>query len=99
MKSESRPPGAAPLKGLAIPPEFDDVIACVAWLYYVDGLTQNEIADTLSVSRATIVKLLQDARERGAVTIRINPEAAERTRMSRALSQKYGLAAAYVIPA
>ena len=84
--------------GKGIPAEFDDAIACVAWLYYVDELTQNEIADILSVSRATIVKLLRDARERGAVTIRINHDAASRTHMSRELAAKFGLAAAYVIP-
>jgi DNA-binding transcriptional regulator LsrR (DeoR family) len=98
MKPVDKPTNAAPLRGIAVPAEFDDAVACVAWLYYVDGLTQNEIADVLSVSRATIVKLLQDARERGAVTIRINPEAAGRTRMSRALAQEFGLVAAYVIP-
>lgn len=99
MNTEARLIRATPLKSVAIPAEFDDVIAWVAWLYYVDELTQGEIADTLAVSRASIVKLLQDARDRGAVTIRINQEAASRTRMSRALAGAFDLAAAYVIPA
>jgi DNA-binding transcriptional regulator LsrR (DeoR family) len=98
MKQQARLNPATAPKGVAVPAEFDDVIAWVAWLYYVDQLTQSEIATTLTVSRATIVKLLQDARERGAVTVRINQEAAARTHMSRALVTKFGLAAAFVIP-
>jgi DNA-binding transcriptional regulator LsrR (DeoR family) len=98
MNRQAKIKDAAPLKGVAVPAEFDDVVAWVAWLYYVDNLTQSEIAVTLSVSRATIVKLLQDARERGAVTIRINQEAASRTGLSRALGVKFGLKAAHVIP-
>ncbi len=98
MNREAKFKDAAPVRGVAVPAEFDDVVAWVAWLYYVDELTQSEIAATLSVSRATIVKLLQDARERGAVTIRINQEAASRTGLSRALAAKFALAAAHVIP-
>jgi DNA-binding transcriptional regulator LsrR (DeoR family) len=98
MNTQAKPREAAPVRGVAVPAEFDDIVAWVAWLYYADELTQSEIAATLSVSRATIVKLLQDARERGAVTIRINQEAASRTRLSRALASKFKLAAAHVIP-
>ncbi|MGH7067427.1 MAG: sugar-binding transcriptional regulator [Acetobacteraceae bacterium] len=80
------------------PAEFDDILSWVVWLYYADQLTQNEIARVLGVSRASIVKLLQEARERGLVTIRINTESASRTRMARALVERFGLAAATVIP-
>ncbi len=97
MKTVAKPDSASG-GPVSVPSEFDDMIAWAAWLYYVDQKTQSEIADQLGLSRATIVKLLQDARERGAVTIRINPEASARTRLSRALAEAYGLEAAYVIP-
>ena len=51
-------------RGVNVPPEFEDALVWVAWLYYADQLTQSEIAQVLKVSRATIVKMLQDARER-----------------------------------
>ncbi len=44
-----------------------------AWLYYADQMTQSEIAKTLKVSRATIVNYLQEARERGIVSVHISP--------------------------
>lgn len=85
-------------RDVAVPAEFDDMVAWVTWLYYVDELTQSEIADRVRMSRATIIKLLQDARERGAVTIRVSSAAMARTRLSRALSRAYSLDAAYIIP-
>jgi DNA-binding transcriptional regulator LsrR (DeoR family) len=98
MKSKGKSAAAAPSKAAAVPSEFDDLIAWAAWLYYVDELTQNEIAAELDVSRATIVKLLQDARERGAVEIRVNRDAVSRTKLARALAAAFGLKAAHVIP-
>jgi DNA-binding transcriptional regulator LsrR (DeoR family) len=85
-------------RGINVPPEFEDALVWVAWLYYADQLTQSEIAEVLKVSRATIVKMLQDARERGIVTIRINTGAAMRTRLSRQLMERFGLEGAAVIP-
>ena len=99
MKVTSKRPPEAAARSASVPAEFDDPLTWVAWLYYADQLTQTEIADILKVSRATVVKLLQDARERGIVTIRLNIEASTRTQLSRAIAQKYGLEAVHLIPA
>jgi DNA-binding transcriptional regulator LsrR (DeoR family) len=56
----------------AIPAEFDDAVVWAAWLYYENQLTQNEIAQMIGVSRATIVNYLQEARQRGVVRILMN---------------------------
>lgn len=96
--STSQKPNALPAKGPLVPREFEDAVVWVAWLYYADQLTQNEIADVLKVSRATIVKLLQESRERGVVSIRINTETANRTVLSRALVERYAIQAATIIP-
>ncbi len=82
----------------ALPAEFEDVVVWAAWLYYADQLTQNEIAKKLNVARATIVNYLRLARERGIVSIRLNPEANARTRLSRDLAARYGLSGALIIP-
>ncbi len=85
-------------KPLSLPTEFDDAVVWAAWLYYADQLTQSEIAKRLHVSRATIVNYLQEARERGIVSIRISGDASGRTTIARRLSEKYGLEGAFVIP-
>ncbi len=35
-------------------------LRCVAWLYHVDGMNQQEVADTLGISRRTVVNRLAD---------------------------------------
>ncbi len=42
-----------------------------AWLYYEANQTQQQIADRLGVSRATVVRLLRVARDEGLVEIRV----------------------------
>ncbi len=86
-------------EGIVLPAEFDDGVVWAAWLYYVDQLTQSEIAKMLGVSRATIVNYLQEARERGLVNIRLNTEVGSRTGIARRLKDTFGLAGALVIPA
>lgn len=81
-----------------VPIEFEDAVMWAAWLYYADQLTQNEIAQRLGVSRATIVNHLAEAREKGIVQVQVNPEAAGRTQAARGLALKYGLKGVFVIP-
>ena len=38
-----------------------------AWLYYNHGLTQQEVAARLGISRGTAIKLLEEAKARGEV--------------------------------
>ncbi len=81
-----------------LPTEFEDAVIWAAWLYYADQLTQNEIAKRLNVARATVVNYLRQARERGIVSIQINPEAQGRTTLARRLVQAFRLEGANVIP-
>lgn len=76
----------------------EDIVIEAAWLYYHDGLNQNDIANRLKVSRATIVNYLQEARERGYIHITLSPDAFTNHRMARALCDAFGLRAAYVLP-
>jgi RNA polymerase sigma-70 factor, ECF subfamily len=44
-----------------------------AWLYYVDGLNQDEIAEVLDVSRGTVVSRLEAFRRAGRKLLRLAP--------------------------
>jgi DNA-binding transcriptional regulator LsrR (DeoR family) len=81
-----------------LPTEFDDAIMWAAWLYYADEMTQSEIAKQLNVSRASIVNYLQEARDRGIVSVHISPQASGRTSIARALMDRFHLEGAFVIP-
>ncbi|TAM96641.1 MAG: sugar-binding transcriptional regulator, partial [Rhizobiaceae bacterium] len=75
----------------AVPAEFDDATVWAAWMYYVDELTQSEIAEIVGVSRVTVIKMLQEARDRGVVSIRINTEIAGRAQLARELAHTFNL--------
>lgn len=76
-----------------------EIVVEAAWLYYNEGLNQNEIARRLGVSRASVVNYLQEGRERGLIRIRLADEPFLTHSLSLDLQQRFGLAAAYVLPA
>ena len=74
----------------------DAVLANVALLYYGQGLTQSEIAKRMQVSRATIVNMLRESREKGIVEIRVDGKHLSTSNLARDLREKFGLADVYV---
>lgn len=80
------------------PVEFADAAVWAAWLYYVDELTQKEIADKLGTSRVTVIKLLAEAKERGLVNIKIDTTVASQVELSRDMASHFGLQEALIIP-
>jgi DNA-binding transcriptional regulator LsrR (DeoR family) len=69
-----------------------------AWLYYVEGLTQAEIARAMKVSRAKVIRLLAAARDSGIVRIHIDAKGSEQLALERKLTREYGLKEAVVTP-
>jgi DNA-binding transcriptional regulator LsrR (DeoR family) len=80
------------------PPEFPDVVTWAAWLYYIDQMTQVDVANELGVSRASVVNYLQEARERGLVSIHFDQNSISETFISKSLKAKYSLEGCVVIP-
>ncbi len=70
----------------------------IAWLYYVEGLTQSEIADRVGMSRVRVNRELAVCRERGIVQIRINAKLAPCVALERQLVQRFDLKDAVVVP-
>lgn len=81
-----------------MPDDRLSLLASVAWFYYIDGLTQADIAARLSTSRATVGRLLQEARDTQVVRISIDPSVLATMGLSRQLCQRYGLDDALVVP-
>lgn len=69
-----------------------------AWMYFIEQMTQNEIADVLGVGRVTVVRMLAEARARNEVKIAIESELSEIVRLERALEKTFGLEQALVAP-
>lgn len=69
-----------------------------AWLYHGRGLTQREVAEVLGVSRATVVRLLDEAMRRGEVQVWIGGEGVAPVGLAVELEARFGLSEAIVAP-
>ena len=69
-----------------------------AWLYFMEGLTQAEIADRLKMTRLRVNRLIADARGSGLVSITINSRLESCVRLEQQLVETFGLKEAIVVP-
>lgn len=69
----------------------------VVKLYYLENLTQNEIAKELNMSRPSISKMLNEAKESGIVTISINSPFSEGEVLLEKIIEKYNLKGGEII--
>lgn len=69
-----------------------------AWMYFIEQMTQNEIADILGVGRVTIVRMLAEARARNEVKIAIESDLAGYVELERALEREFGIQQVLVAP-
>ncbi len=75
----------------------DDLMVAAAWMYYQDGLTQQEIAQKLSLSRVTVTRLLQRARQEGLVQVRITRPLPESYALAQELEETFALQKAILV--
>jgi len=76
----------------------DDLKTKVAWLYHIEGLTQDEISKTLGLSRSRVLRILAASRQSGMVQVRVTTKLSYCVSLERALETNYGLERAIVIP-
>jgi dihydroxyacetone kinase-like protein len=76
----------------------DDSYVWSSWLYYQEGMTQNDIARTMGISHATVIAYLNEARERGIVNISIEPARLASLTLAQSLKSHFGLRDCFVIP-
>jgi DNA-binding transcriptional regulator LsrR (DeoR family) len=77
--------------------DSDQILLDVATLYYEQRLTQEEIARKIGTSRSTISRMLDDARERDIVHIRINYPWHRKQDLEGLLVSHFGLQEARVL--
>jgi|TARA_Y100000815_G_scaffold124001_1_gene111913 DNA-binding transcriptional regulator LsrR (DeoR family) len=81
----------------AEPSSLDDA-ARAGWLYYVGGMTQDQIARELGVSRQRAQRLVARAISDGLIRVRIDHPISACMDLARALQQRYGLDLCRVAP-
>jgi lsr operon transcriptional repressor len=96
-RSLTRDGGGAPRAGAARVDE-DPVEVRAAWLYFMEGLTQAEVARRLGTTRLRINRLLGDARRNGLVGITLNAQFASCVALEQRLIKDFGLREAVIVP-
>lgn len=70
----------------------------VARRYYEDGMSQAEIAEAIRYSRATVGRILEEARRAGVVQIRVTNPLERSLELERVISARFGIANVRVVP-
>ena len=76
----------------------DQVMHKAAWLYYMHGLRQDEVAKQLDISRASVALYLRRARESGIVSISTSTSLFTHETLARELEDALGLTAVWIVP-
>ncbi|MET3660885.1 sugar-binding transcriptional regulator [Aquamicrobium ahrensii] len=84
--------------GRNVPLVSSDINVKTAWLYYVEGLTQEQIAEKLNVSRVKVMRTLAACTAEGVVVTTINAQTARQVALERALEKRFRLDSAVVVP-
>jgi DNA-binding transcriptional regulator LsrR (DeoR family) len=79
-------------------PPDQDLKTRVAWLYHMEDMTQEAIAERLGLTRIRVVKLLAQCRRDGTVQIRVTGKLSECAALERDLESKFSIGEAIVIP-
>lgn len=69
-----------------------------AWYYYMEDSTQAQIAEVMGVSRAKVIRLLEEARAQGIVQFSFRKNDSQRVFAEQLLIDRFGLKDAFVIP-
>lgn len=86
-----------PIDAHARSPEIDLSIRA-AWLYYVHGLGQEEVARRLNLSRSKVTRLLSQAREAGFVKVSVEHETVESLALADWISNHFGVEEVILTP-
>lgn len=76
----------------------DERLARIAWFYYRDNLTQNEIGELLGIPRLKVSRLLEKARQQGIIKVDINSEYRPCFELEHQLKQLFNIQHISVIP-
>jgi DNA-binding transcriptional regulator LsrR (DeoR family) len=73
----------------------DELKLRAAWLYYIEGLTQEQVAQNLDISRIKAFRLLAATRDEGIVQISLNSHAEPLIRFATCTGKTSGAVRSY----
>lgn len=88
--------GAPGTRSAAVDPAL---AARICWYHFREGQTQQEVADRVGLNRATVNRVINEARRSGTVRVTLNLPLAPCLEAENALRERFGLKDAVVVPA
>lgn len=85
------------LKGTAMDYE-ESLIIKAAWHYYFEGMTQQQVAELMGLSRIRVIRLMEKARQTGIIQFKLRKDGESRMQLECKLMNRYGLKDAFVVP-
>lgn len=76
----------------------DEIKTRIAWLYHVEGMTQDEVANVVGMNRSRVLRILAAARQDGTVQIRVTTRMSRCVELERMLESRWSLTRAIVVP-
>lgn len=76
----------------------EELMIKIAWYYYIENLTQQEIAKILGINRIKILRLLDKAKENGLITFQIRNSSTKRLNMENSFKELFHLSDVLIIP-
>ncbi len=84
---------------MAESPEYiENLCRKIAWYYYFENMTQQQIANQVGVSRMRVIKLLDRAKSDGIIQFKMRSDSEHRMTLEKAMQRKYGLDNVILIP-
>ncbi|MFB9948821.1 sugar-binding transcriptional regulator [Rhizobium puerariae] len=78
--------------------EHRELMVRAAWLYHVEGLTQQQIAEQMNITRRRVNEILSEALETGVVRISFDSTLSESVELEAKLRRRFDLRDAVVVP-
>ena len=86
------------MKRIESEPSLHDEAARAGWLYYVGGMTQDQIASELGVSRQRAQRLVSRAMAEGLIQVRLNHQIGNCLDLETRMTDRFGLLRCRVAP-
>ena len=70
----------------------------ITWMYYIEELTQNQIAEQLGIGRISVQRMLVEAKKRNEISITVKSDVTDSIELERRVENEFDLRRAIVVP-
>ena len=87
------------MEGAKISMDYEEMLTIkIAWYYYIENMTQQQISEKFGLSRMRVIKILEKAKKEGVIQFKIRQDGEQHMQVERELAKKWGLKDAFVVP-